>query len=113
MDFPSVELPLRANLLGLQSAYFLQNAALCEECANVLVIQIKAALVHRDSPRTRYTADYVYRFLEHCAGRFEPRAGTFLGLASDIYAVCQPYELSSVPEYLREEMPLQESEFQA
>ena len=113
LDFPSVELPLRANLLGLQSAYFLQNEALCEKCAKVVVIKTKAALAQRDSPRARYTADYVYRFLEHCAGRFEPRAGVFLSLSSEVHAVCEPYELSAVPKFLRNEMPMQESEFQS
>ena len=112
VDFPSEELPLRANLLGLQSAYFLQDGALCEKCAHAVVIKTKAALAQRDSPRARYTADYVYRFLEHCAGRFEPRAGEFLALASEVNAVCEPYELAAVPDFLRNEMPMQESEFQ-
>lgn len=111
-DFPSVELPLRANLLGLQSAYFLQDGALCEKCADAVVIKTKAALAQRDSPRARYTADYVYRFLEHCAGRFESRAGRFLNLASEVHAVCEPYELSAVPDFLRNEMPVEDSAFQ-
>lgn len=110
-DFPSVELPLRANLLGLQSAYFLQNGELCEKCALVVVIKTKAALAQRDRPQTRYTAEYVSRFLEHCAGRFEPRAEVFLGLASEVNALCQPYKLSAVPKFLRREMPMQESDF--
>lgn len=112
LDFPSVELPLRANLLGLQSAYFLQNEALCERCADVVTTKTKSALARSDSPRAKYTADYVYRFLEHCAGRFESRAGVFLGLASEVLAVCQSYKLSAVPEFLRKEIPIQESEFQ-
>ena len=112
LDFPSVDLPLRANLLGLQSAYFLKDGALCEECAQAVVTKTKVALAQRDSPRARYTADYVYRFLEHCAGRFEPRAREFLDLASEVHAVCEPYELSAVPDFLRNEMPVQESKFQ-
>ncbi|WP_417231351.1 hypothetical protein [Brevundimonas sp.] len=107
VELPSLKLPQRANLIGLQSAYFLGDCALAESCAGVVVRQLNDKAHRKKGAQLAYAADYMFRFLEHCGGRFIDREDVFLGLAAKIEASGRIYDLSKIPQHLRHEMPLE------
>lgn len=102
----SIGLPIRANIISLQAAYWLSNVEIAERSAHAAMSQAIMNISKSDSSISRYTAAYLFDFMEFAAGRFPDRSDYFLGEAGRLAGMRLDFNEAELPVKLTAEMPL-------
>lgn len=82
------------------------DAELAMKTARASVAQIKSIASRNDTSVTRYTAAYIYDFMEFAAGRFESEGEYFLHEAKKMKGMRFDFNEAEIPAHLLSEMPL-------
>ena len=108
-EIASTGMPLRANIIALQSAYWTRNFPLAEKAATVVVVQSNIHVQNCRSDTSLYIAAYLYGMMEFLAGRFPEGDEHFLNLAESLQGANEYFSASNVPKNFFIEMPLGEN----
>lgn len=105
-EVPSKKLPLRANVIALQSAYFLSDRDLLRKALSVAIDQSVERSAKRGGDREAYIVKYLFGVCEFAGGKFPNDGPYFEKLANRISHCSMNYQAEYLPERLLLEMPL-------
>lgn len=105
-ELPSKEMPLRANIIALQSGYWLRDVDLMKSALSISIDQANAVSSRKGRSKDRYISSYLYGMCEFAAGRFVTESEFFLALATKAAESRFDYRPEEIPETLYKEMPL-------